>query len=222
MTRSDRFFTAVHEAGHVAAGWLLGASHHAVHLAGPDRTVTDGRGRVVREVAGLVEDGLSYNIHPGMPPAYVMLADQPEVLANARRYGIAAAAVRLAGPLAEARYRHLSQTYVALNWGRGDLARVEEIAADLWRGGPSRGDVAFMIMADRLAIRLLRGRMPAVVVLARELHRAGSLDGDRLDALLPELLGPCPPFLAAVGDIGDALERLMRDLKVEASPTTDG
>jgi hypothetical protein len=57
-------------------------------------------------------------------------------------------------------------------------------------------------VAEDLACCLLRGRLLAIVSLARELHRVGTLDGDRLEDLLLEHLGPMPEPLVAMTEAG--------------------
>ena len=198
MNKPRLHHAAVHEAGHVAAEWLLGSTPHAAHLLAPGEEIKDGKGRMQRACAGLVESGMSYNPYHllGSKPAYELFADQAELLASAHRHGMADAAALYAGPMAEARHRHLHLVFVMLNGGQGDEQRIDDIAADLCvdDGGRAR----FRVAASGLARRLLRGRMPGIVALASTLNAAGSLDGDRLEALLPDLFGPKPPYLAAV------------------------
>jgi hypothetical protein len=90
---------AVHEAGHAGAEWLFGCLPHAVHIhiLAPGQESTDRRGRTSREAGGFVEGGLPY--HVAGQPTCIRLADQPECLIEARRYGLAA---RFAGPIAQA------------------------------------------------------------------------------------------------------------------------
>jgi hypothetical protein len=192
------FGHAVHEAGHAGAEWLLGCLPYAVHILAPGQEITDRRGRTLRQVGGFVETGLPYNVY-GDPPNYLRLADKPEYLIGARHYGLAAAASLFAGPVAEARYRHGSLLAVMMYGGEDDWRQIKAIAADLYPDAD--GQRRFRSVAETLARRLLRGRLPAIVSLAHELHRAGTLDG-RLRDLLLELLGPRPEFLAAVTNAG--------------------
>jgi hypothetical protein len=76
------------------AVWL---SPHAVHILAPGQESTDRRSRTIREAGGFVEGGLPY--HVSGQPTCIRLADQPECLIEARRYGLAA---RFAGPIAQA------------------------------------------------------------------------------------------------------------------------
>ena len=192
------FYYAVHEAGHVVTEWLLGTCPHAVHLLAPGEEIKDRRGRMVRDVGGLVESGLSYNPYHllGGPPAHTWLAEQPdETRRSSLAHGLAVAATLLAGPIAEARHRKVSLAWILMSGGRDDYESVGDIAVDLCAG--MEGQRRFQWEADLLARRLLRGVMPAVVSLAGVLHRLDTLDGDRLRALLPRLLGPCPKFVLA-------------------------
>jgi hypothetical protein len=197
-SKSVPLYFAIHEAGHVVAEWLFGSLPYAVHILAPGQEITYRRGRTMRQVGGFVETGLPYNVYGH--PTHIRLADKLECRIEARRYGLAAAASIFAGPIAEARYRHGSLSGAMLCGGRDDWQQIEEIAADLY---PDADDQRrFVSLAEILARRALRGRLPAIVTLARELHIAGTLDGDRLVVLLPELLGPRPTFLAAVTDTG--------------------
>jgi hypothetical protein len=97
-------YVAVHEAGHVAAEWLLGGLAHAVHIPTGGRLPQD---RKVRDVHadGYCEGTFNYTRYDllhGVPTHVLARQTDPEMLRNTRRYGLACAVVALAGGYAEA------------------------------------------------------------------------------------------------------------------------
>lgn len=189
---AHRRHAAVHEGGHAAASYLLGMVPYSLQLpAASGQPMVDSRGRSVR-AGGFCEGGITYNPGAalGRPPTYTIDFGDPEILTNARVEGLAAAAVCLAGSLAEARYRRQSFPFIMLNWGREDLDQVAAIAADLW---PDRTAASWLeITAQGIVVELFRGQMPAIYALAEELAQAGRLDCEQLHALMPDLFGPRP------------------------------
>jgi hypothetical protein len=90
--------------------------------------------------------------------------------------------------------------------GKSDYERLSDIAVDLCAG--MEGQRHVHRKTDRLARRLLRGVMPAVMSLAGALHRLGALDGEGLEELPPELLVRGPKFLLVRGPNADRLRAI--------------
>jgi hypothetical protein len=188
-------YVAVHEAGHAAANWLLGGTPYAVHIPHSGRLPQDRRGRDVH-AGGFHESGFPYNIFPGAPPAHVRIAQMnPEEQRTSRLYGLACAVMTLAGGYAEARYRRVAWFYTWFDGAADDVRHVENISRDLFVEDEEQK--RFWKTASSTMLWLMRGRLPAIVRIAKVLHASGSLVGDDLDAVLTAELGERPNFMDA-------------------------
>ena len=132
------FYVAVHEAGHAVAGWSTGTRFRFVHLRTQEEVLAgpylDDRGREVDCIGG-VEGSDRY--HPlsllysdpslrlddmevGNCSAEDLLALKTTWRANAEIDII----ISMAGPVAEARYRHFSLTATYFLGGAGDIEKI--------------------------------------------------------------------------------------------------
>jgi hypothetical protein len=146
---------------------------------------------------GFHETSFPYN--SSMPPAHVQAAQTgPEVLRNSRRYGLACAVVALAGGYAEARYRRVAYWWICLAPAADDIRHVEEISRDLFAEAGEQQQ--FQKTAGIAMRRLIRGRLPAIIRIAKALHAHGSLYEEDLHSVLTAELGEKPKYLAALDE----------------------
>jgi hypothetical protein len=188
-------YVAVHEAGHAAADWLLGGMPYAVHISSGGRLPQDRRGRDVH-AGGFHESDFNYNIIPGAPPAHVQIAQMnPEEQRNSRLYGLACAVMTLSGGYAEARHRRIAWCYTWFDGAADDIRLVQNISRDLFV--EEEEQQRFQGTASATMLRLMRGRLPAIIRIAEILRARGSLYEEDLHSVLTAELGVRPKYLAA-------------------------
>ncbi|WP_095161845.1 hypothetical protein [Pseudomonas sp. Irchel 3F5] len=180
--------TAYHEAGHALAFWWNGLAikrvtvrTRAEALIGP---MVDLRGNL-QAVKGLVEADYLVPLPAFEPPGIAEYL--PSMIELIERDLLNC----LAGPVAEAVYRHCPDDRYLTTSGAGDLRRAHELIALL----PARKRLDAQAVALARCHCLVRLYWPALRALAEHLRNQGTLDGDTLTEQLCRLTGEAPQRL---------------------------
>jgi hypothetical protein len=178
-------YVAVHEAGHAVAGWVVQKQipgqesfrpFHCVVVRSPEEIragpYIDSRNRAL-EIQGIVEASDRYQ---SLGPEHRKQREEtdPRFLESARCCMEADVVVALAGPIAEAKYRHRSRVAVTLEGGRSDLEAATRKAADFAR---NRADLrAMMTMLYRRSLMVVREHWPVITSFSDALLAQGTID----------------------------------------------
>ncbi|TDF84421.1 hypothetical protein [Pseudomonas sp. H9] len=180
--------TAFHEAGHVLAFWWNGqrikrvtVRTRAEALLGP---MADLRGNLLH-VKGLVEAEYLVPLPAFEPPG---IAEYLPSMVDAIERDLVHC---LAGPVAEAIYRHSPSERCITRSGAGDRQRAMELIALL----PARKVQGAEALAIARAGCLVRRYWAALSAVAQLLHQRGEVYGEELIALLNQLTGESPTRL---------------------------
>ncbi|MEG1040614.1 hypothetical protein [Pseudomonas sp. NUPR-001] len=180
--------TAFHEAGHVLAFWWNGqrikrvtVRTRAEALLGP---MADLRGNLL-QVKGLVEAEYLVPLPAFEPPGIAEYL--PSMVEAIERDLIHC----LAGPVAEAIYRHSPSERCITRSGAGDRQRAMELITLL----PARKVLDAEPLAIARAGCLVRRYWAELSAVAQLLHEQGTVYGEELIALLSQLTGESPTRL---------------------------
>lgn len=183
------------------AYWAIGVLVYAVHVPSSlGQDLTDRRGRQ-RRCAGLT-DASFFDAHLFFSKPSAMPL---EVRSDAVRRAQLEVICTYAGPIIEARFRRCSRLAIAFTSGQEDFEQARRIIE--WVTDKPEERASLALLAERAAGRVLKECSAALMPLAEELERAGTITGEDADALISSALGRRRPVH---GTPPDWLARMLR------------